>query len=108
MSEAPERIWAFKGNARGWDYGNFVPKFFEHLDDSGVEYIRADLVPQWQPIETAPKDNTKVLLFVPVFGPSIGYFDAHGPDNLWCVRGIVNRGVQPTHWMPLPEPPTTE
>ncbi|MGL5737153.1 MAG: hypothetical protein ACRCYS_20015, partial [Beijerinckiaceae bacterium] len=50
MTQAPERIWInTDGNSQTYLHGpnrNHV-----------TEYIRADLVPQWQPIETAPKDG---------------------------------------------------
>ena len=71
-------------------------------------------VQQWQPIETAPKDDNKhVLLFGD--GPAIreccyvGYLSParvndSGIDE-WkeMASGYVMR---PTNWMPLPEPPT--
>lgn len=76
---------------------------------------------EWQPIETAPKDGTLVLL-------TIG---THTGVGRWAVisrRDTLNdtdddvavfdyefgwrspndkriNGKQPTHWMPLPQPP---
>ena len=66
---------------------------------------------KWQPIETAPKDGTKVL----VWRPSIGtHYEepkeliAHADVDVWVEgnwwRSRCNQ--QPTHWMPLPAPPT--
>ena len=68
----------------------------------------------WQPIETAPKDGTCILVgnrygtwvakHMPVY-PS-GY----RPSSPWFCM-MLNReymyvlGDLPTHWMPLPEPP---
>lgn len=72
----------------------------------------------WQPIETAPKDGTKILLYVRIRSvleddfsiPEIvvGYFDPNEFAREWYIveRTPENTYVdQPTHWMPLPEPP---
>ena len=69
----------------------------------------------WQPIETAPKDGSDVLLFAHIppteflgFNePQIvtGYFDKM--DDGWCttVPTVFGIFVTPTHWMPLPPAP---
>lgn len=61
---------------------------------------------EWKPIETAPKDGSPVLAF---FGPrhieGVFWDDAPG---VWCFYSdgdITFPYKQPTHWMPLPEPP---
>jgi hypothetical protein len=73
----------------------------------------------WQPIETAPKDGQYIIgiaspCTVPVIVTWQGKwidkdpddFDGHDePDEAWknywdCYD------YKPTHWMPLPEPPT--
>ena len=60
----------------------------------------------WQPIETAPKDGRNVLLFCPR-AQDYGY---NGIRLTWrkdgCWQGANNSLWPPTHWMPLPEPPT--
>lgn len=67
----------------------------------------------WQPIETAPKDGTVVLIHDPDDAPytgivTIGLFDGekwNGCDHGYHMNaGII---VAPTHWMPLPSPPGT-
>ena len=63
----------------------------------------------WQPIETAPKDGTAILLAQKVaegFGPGVaaGSWQTHA--KVWwgvCGSGLVLH--LPTHWQPLPEPP---
>lgn len=61
----------------------------------------------WMPIETAPKDWSDVLLHVPDLESDWrteceGYFDADA--ELW--RAPAFDVVTPTHWQPLPKPPT--
>lgn len=59
----------------------------------------------WQPIETAPKDGTEVI----VFTPHDGVISSSYKHGCWQKICIVNgRGVgrnDPTHWMPLPVAP---
>ncbi len=64
----------------------------------------------WQPIETAPKDAMSVLLFIPSkgkFGVKAGFWAA--TYDCWAWYGDCSvreaRHHQPTHWMPLPDPP---
>lgn len=55
---------------------------------------------KWRPIKTAPK-QTKILGFIPSdYGTEVVWHDL---SEWCCYRGD---GVKPTHWMPLPEPPT--
>lgn len=71
---------------------------------------------KWQPIETAPKDGTDVLVCggtynaglqigTPLLGVIIAFWDGsywHGPEenahDEW-------RECYPAYWMPLPAPP---
>lgn len=53
---------------------------------------------KWQPIETAPKDGTDLLLWEPSLGQSV---IAHSVNGEWPWF------YKPTHWMPLPDPPVT-
>ena len=63
----------------------------------------------WQPIETAPKDGSVVLLYVGMIRPD--YACAHWNGHFWevinpeCVcDGFWSEFGQPTHWMPLSPP----
>lgn len=65
---------------------------------------------KWQPIETAPKDFSEILLFYPgteVYDEKtlIGFFDLD--FEKWHPYGQHWDGYtrDATHWMPLPEPP---
>lgn len=67
---------------------------------------------EWQPISTAPKDGTVVLLRGGVYHglPFAGqYHDSEiAPGRPWLSltssRARMYEHV-PTHWMPLPDPP---
>jgi len=64
---------------------------------------------EWQPIETAPKDGRRILVYAETW-PEIAVAE-------WRDKGITLEGwrlhpfndIDPeplTHWMPLPEPPS--
>lgn len=72
---------------------------------------------EWQPIETAPKDGTEILIsdgdYIAIAewrddasfkqfenGPGWQIFDCEDPFYSWATDSA-------THWMPLPEPPTS-
>ena len=69
---------------------------------------------KWQPIATAPKDGTRLLLFgrYAYSRPGdelfhyVGYWgtwdNAGGSFETWISAGPL---FAPTHWMPLPDPP---
>ena len=72
---------------------------------------------KWQPIETAPKDATPILVYIPsqkdrkpvqevwwalLYDGGPGYWSTPlGPSG----RGYTILPEAPTHWMPLPPPP---
>jgi hypothetical protein len=77
---------------------------------------------EWQPIETAPRDGTHVLLYIPYTDRPlivVGYQEKL-PDHIadmqmewsWkCAEAGAwaeddSYAGQPTHWMPLPDSPS--
>ncbi len=61
----------------------------------------------WQPIETAPKDGTAILVWDGVSVRVVTYMhdDEHG-EAVWFPDGMPF--VRASHWMPLPAPPGGE
>jgi hypothetical protein len=73
-----------------------------------------DRMVDWQPIETAPKDGTRILLWDTDEAVVAKWDDiSMGGAKGWQIAvvkliGDVNyyeATFNPTHWMPLPEPP---
>jgi hypothetical protein len=58
----------------------------------------------WRPIETAPKDGTRILIATPLDGVMSSEFFGGLWQNIPWRREGAARG-QPTHWMPLPPAP---
>lgn len=70
---------------------------------------------EWQPIETAPRDGTYILLGWSVNPTKDGEFPKMSvgksidrDSGWWLTAGWASSTVQmaPTHWMPLPPPPS--
>ena len=75
------------------------------------ERLKADAgLIEWQPIETAPKDGTDILVMTGETMHVVRWINIHGDFDYWAVDDnkhgpFTLRGKAPTHWMPLPEPP---
>lgn len=83
-----------------------APKLLSEPND--IEGVR--IMPEWELIETAPKDGTFIVLYerMPNFLPheanvGVGKFDPRY-EREWQMWGAGSFG-SPTHWMPLPSPP---
>jgi hypothetical protein len=59
------------------------------------------MMTEWQPIETAPRGGEPILLWSDDQGVCIG---CHSGD-VWWDNLYEPWRFEPTHWMPLPEPP---
>lgn len=72
----------------------------------------------WQPIETAPREPVNVFGEGPTIllcggfnsGPGIpsvrtGHWNA-ARTNSWCDTALGRCALEPTHWQPLPKPPS--
>jgi len=75
----------------------------------------AEVVPKWQPIETAPRDGTSVLLFADDRGdygrgePYQGQWDAeHEMWRTFCGDDVESERHGPHWWIPMPAPPPDE
>lgn len=78
------------------------------------------MVMNWQPIETAPKDGTDIIVMYMHIETQIVHaafwLDGEGVDAVdvgwWSYkysevgRVHLTEWMAPTHWMPLPEPPS--
>lgn len=69
----------------------------------------------WQPIETAPKDETVILLALPKAGALKEEGARRVYEGRWNTLQQTFTGVNgfillcgATHWMPLPDPPTPD
>lgn len=71
---------------------------------------------EWQPIATAPKEDAKKLLVWSADGLGIWYRDLYYTEGIgrdyspgmsgWVDEEGAARYDSPTHWMPLPDPPS--
>ena len=72
---------------------------------------------EWQPIETAPKDGTHIIGLFDGWSDECvrvtwynkkSYSKLFGKITIKRLKGWQNglNKVKPTHWMPLPKPPT--
>jgi Protein of unknown function (DUF551) len=101
-SAADDEIWC-----TGCDY---------HRDHEIHIFPAPSSAPAWQPIETAPKMRT-VLLFavtdvdedgaVRNTNMSTGFWHTGYNEWIWDGDRIAAWESQPTHWMPLPDPPSS-
>lgn len=81
--------------------------------DEGMDELTdiVDLSAQWQDISTAPKDRSVMLCcfntHLPVYCGKYRYGLLGEPQQSVCAWRCDSSGrfANPTHWMPLPQPP---
>lgn len=68
------------------------------------EHLGRKLAHEWQPIETAPRDGRAYLVVDEIVDmghrAQIAFW-----SGAWLSTDGKKRTLNPTHWMPLPEPP---
>lgn len=69
-----------------------------------IEALRAETWMKWQPIETAPKDGTDILVRLSN-GEVFRANNYAGLENSWLAGSDIG-WVNARHWMPLPAPPS--
>jgi hypothetical protein len=65
-------------------------------------------VTDWQPIETAPKDGTRIIVAnYTVVWSDVSWVKRPRAGERWehLTLGAVH--FAPTHWMPIPKPPVS-
>jgi hypothetical protein len=93
----------------------------DNADGAGIPYVRADQMqaayaaglaaPKWQPIDSAPKDETVVEIWSTTRGVCHNMFRYdYAPGNVFYdpVRGGPGCVRDATHWMPLPAAPESK
>ncbi len=96
-----------------WRKGKLKSELVEEI--SRLQELNSKLM-EWQPIETAPLDGTRVLLYEDDY-MGIGAYSQWARDGEGRVLGFERNDLReswqwdgsgfeanPSHWMPLPEP----
>lgn len=64
---------------------------------------------EWQPISTAPKDASEVLVWDGPGEAFVAFWHGKREQWLWTIHDLSGDEVlAPTHWMPLPDAPESE
>lgn len=109
--KAPDKIYIYKH--RYYENQFDIEWGEDRIHDDDIEYTRSDLIPTWQPIETAPKNGTLVLVFsvtATLIQDSISIRYWNKDKEKWALPFNAHNVVvlsfhEPTHWMPLPKGP---
>lgn len=79
--------------------------------ESHIQAEGMAVVPGWQPIDSAPKDQTTILLGHPSHAPEAAWWEHCSWFEGWCCGGfrsdMYGPGFEPTLWMPMIPPPAS-
>ncbi|MET3929522.1 hypothetical protein ABIE51_001409 [Lysobacter sp. OAE881] len=81
------------------------------FDDGEIQALRAAIAlmrgQSWQPIETAPKDGTTIIIAYSLGGQHVetAWWDGEGWAYNWHEYDGTSYVKDVTHWQPLPAPP---
>jgi len=95
---ATVNVWIDEGLPYFNTYWNSSPTSWR----VGTYYLYAEPLSDWQPIETAPKDGSEIIMFA-MGDIGICYWSDKVNGWTWGLGKYFN---SPTHWMPLPKQPT--
>jgi hypothetical protein len=97
----------FSCGSTEWYWPGHARYLFERNDDCyerQIAALQAELAKrQWQPIETAPKDGTDILVWDGRERFVVFYY--RGASHWLMNCGSTCIEINPTHWQPIPEPP---
>ena len=97
----PAKIWVTPSGC------NFEPLSWDAHDcptgnGDDYEYVRS---PRWQPIETAPIMEMVLVHWVSDRSSEVACMEENGAWLIGWER-LEDNSPRPTHWMPIPTPPT--
>ena len=89
-------------------------KVIHYLNESGGQQeelaaLRSQFAnSEWQPIETAPIDGTEFIGYSERCSMNVVHYGMSDDGEGWLIwAGFCTQLIEvPTHWMPLPKPPT--
>jgi hypothetical protein len=106
MTDLPEKIYVYPSmDETDFPCSKLCESSFQQ------EYIRADLVPTWRSMESAPKDGTPMLLDdgVNCFVASWSTCNMKGDEKGWVHFALITDWNDyftvddPVRWMPIPK-----
>ena len=95
----PDEVWINSRSATVYIDGSSAVSGRDREFAGGQQYIRSDLVPQWQPFDTAPT-NVQILV------RRSDHVEERSGDICTAIVYNVERDIKFfTHWMPIPKVP---